>query len=137
MADTYSCAKSATLKTTTTTNNLKKKMDKAKKEAEIKSTHLGKLESDNEPLAKDVNSLKDKRESLHALLSSLENKFKDLINEKRSLQESLDSEQIDFGAEWEEVGEVANTNPLADQDNETPTADDTFDRYKDPGTPTA
>uniref|UniRef100_A0A803Q169 Uncharacterized protein n=1 Tax=Cannabis sativa TaxID=3483 RepID=A0A803Q169_CANSA len=113
MAYTYSPAKSTALKVTTTTNNLKKEMEEAKKEVELKSTQLDELETDDEALAKDVNSLKDERDSLHTLLSSLETKVNDLTEEKKSLQETLDFEQTSFGAE-REAGVYVGADVIAD-----------------------
>uniref|UniRef100_A0A803Q5S1 Uncharacterized protein n=1 Tax=Cannabis sativa TaxID=3483 RepID=A0A803Q5S1_CANSA len=114
----------------------------------------GQLEEDNETLSKDVNSLKDERENLCILLSCL-------TEEKKVLQETLDSKRTDFGAErevlqkevenvettsleifyefWkanpEEEAEAANTNPPINQESDAPAADDTFDPYKEPRTP--
>uniref|UniRef100_A0A803QIK5 Uncharacterized protein n=1 Tax=Cannabis sativa TaxID=3483 RepID=A0A803QIK5_CANSA len=60
-----------------------------------------KLEEELKALTKEVNTLKDERESLRTLLQNQEAKVIELTGEKTSLQETLDVVRVTFGAEWE------------------------------------
>uniref|UniRef100_A0A803NNF2 Uncharacterized protein n=1 Tax=Cannabis sativa TaxID=3483 RepID=A0A803NNF2_CANSA len=149
MAYAYSRAKSIEAKNLATTNTLQREVDASKKEVQDVRNELievnkkllaakkrveeltkemqempstAQLEADNDALSKEVNELKDERESLHTLLSKLEEDVQTRQTREEGLVKEVESlETAALEAAKENPEATTSTVPI-DQNTEAPVA---------------